>query len=123
MTSFLTTCTTTARRHSARANENSRLITQPQIGTFSRGEGCIILPLNRGRRATHSIMGERRSMRYWWVNQNQTYRHEVSGGYLWSPKRNANGARNTYYETMREVAPRRPHSFLLGYSLPPPHRC
>src|SRR3546814_16648113 len=30
-------------------------------------------------------------MRYWWVNQNQTYRHEVAGGYLWSPKRNANG--------------------------------
>ena len=44
-------------------------------------------------------------MRYWWVNQNQTYRHEVTGGYLWSPKRNANGARNPFYESMREVAP------------------
>ena len=44
-------------------------------------------------------------MRYWWVNQNQTYRHEVQGGYLWSPKRNANGARNAFYESMREVAP------------------
>lgn len=44
-------------------------------------------------------------MRYWWVNQNQTYRHEVNGGYLWSPKRNANGARNPFYESMREVAP------------------
>jgi putative restriction endonuclease len=44
-------------------------------------------------------------MRYWWVNQNQTYRHEVHGGYLWSPKRNANGARNPFYESMREVAP------------------
>ena len=44
-------------------------------------------------------------MRYWWVNQNQTYRHEISGGYLWSPKRNANGARNPFYESMREVAP------------------
>jgi putative restriction endonuclease len=44
-------------------------------------------------------------MRYWWVNQNQTYRHEVQGGYLWSPKRNANGARNPFYEAMREVAP------------------
>ena len=44
-------------------------------------------------------------MRYWWVNQNQTYRHEVQGGYLWSPKRNANGARNSFYESMREVAP------------------
>ena len=44
-------------------------------------------------------------MRYWWVNQNQTYKHEVGGGYLWSPKRNANGARNPFYESMREVAP------------------
>src|SRR5665811_1939636 len=44
-------------------------------------------------------------MRYWWVNQNQTYRYEVQGGYLWSPKRNANGARNPFYESMREVAP------------------
>jgi hypothetical protein len=43
-------------------------------------------------------------LRYWWVNQNQTYRHEVAGGYLWSPKRNANGARNPFYESMREIA-------------------
>ena len=44
-------------------------------------------------------------MRYWWVNQNQTFRHEIDGGYLWSPQRNANGNRNPFYETMREVAP------------------
>ena len=44
-------------------------------------------------------------MRYWWVNQNQTYRQEVDGGYLWSPKRNANGARNPFYEAMRELSP------------------
>ena len=44
-------------------------------------------------------------MRYWWVNQNQTFRQEIKGGYLWSPKRNANGARNPFYETMREVSP------------------
>ena len=44
-------------------------------------------------------------MRYWWVNQNQTYRHEVSGGYMWSPKRNRNGGRNPFYDFMREAAP------------------
>jgi len=44
-------------------------------------------------------------MRYWWVNQNQTFRHELAGGYLWSPKRNANGVRNPFYESMREVSP------------------
>jgi hypothetical protein len=44
-------------------------------------------------------------VRYWWVNQNQTYRHEVPGNYLWSPKRNTNGNRNPFYDFMREVAP------------------
>jgi len=43
--------------------------------------------------------------RYWWVNQNQTFRQEQEGGYLWSPKRKANDARNRFYEYMREVAP------------------
>jgi hypothetical protein len=44
-------------------------------------------------------------MRYWWVNQNQTYRAEVRGSFMWSPKRNANGVRNQFYENMRAVAP------------------
>jgi putative restriction endonuclease len=44
-------------------------------------------------------------MRYWGVNQNQTYRQELGGGYLWSHKRNTNGARNYFYQTMREVSP------------------
>jgi putative restriction endonuclease len=43
-------------------------------------------------------------MRYWWVNQNQTYKSEVPGGFLWSPKTRADGARNQFYENMREVA-------------------
>lgn len=44
-------------------------------------------------------------MRYWWVNQNRTYRQEVRGGYLWSPKLRQNGSTNPFYEFMREVAP------------------
>jgi putative restriction endonuclease len=44
-------------------------------------------------------------MRYWWVNQNQTYREEIRGNFMWSPKANANGARNQFYENMRQVAP------------------
>jgi hypothetical protein len=44
-------------------------------------------------------------VRFWWVNQNQTYRHEVRGGYLWSPKRKVNLAANPFYDFMREVAP------------------
>lgn len=44
-------------------------------------------------------------MRYWWVNQKQTYRHEVPGNYLWSPKAKSDGSRNPYYDFMREVSP------------------
>lgn len=44
-------------------------------------------------------------MRYWWVNQNQTYRHEVPGGYLWSPKTRSDGNSHYFYDTMKEVAP------------------
>jgi len=44
-------------------------------------------------------------LRYWWVNQNQTYRHEVGGGYLWSPKRKSNDVANPFYDFMREVSP------------------
>jgi len=44
-------------------------------------------------------------MKYWWVNQNQTYKQEINGGYMWSPKYNSNGARNHYYDNMKEVEP------------------
>ena len=42
-------------------------------------------------------------MRYWWVNQNQTFDPEFHGGYLWSPKRKSNQARNPFYEFMRNI--------------------
>ena len=44
-------------------------------------------------------------MRYWWVNQKQTYQHEVSGGYLWSPKKDVNGAAIRSYDLMRRISP------------------
>jgi hypothetical protein len=44
-------------------------------------------------------------MRYWWVNQNQTYQAEVRGNFMWSPKARRDGGRNQFYENMREVAP------------------
>jgi putative restriction endonuclease len=66
---------------------------------------ALLLPVDKKRSSLCGTIRERSTMRYWWVNQNQTFRHEVAGGYLWSPKRNANGARNPFYESMREVAP------------------
>lgn len=36
-------------------------------------------------------------MAFCWVNHKQTRNHEVRGGNLWSPMRNANGAINQTY--------------------------
>ena len=44
-------------------------------------------------------------MRYWWVSQNQTYRHEVLGQYMWSPKRDKTGGRVAAYDRMTAVQP------------------
>lgn len=44
-------------------------------------------------------------MQYWWVNQNQTYKHEIAGGFLWSPKVKANGAKNQFYDNMQLTEP------------------
>jgi hypothetical protein len=55
--------------------------------------------------------GER--LRYWWVNHNQSAAQEIAGGFLWSPKREANGARSQYYDNMR-IATR--GDLVLAYS-------
>jgi len=43
--------------------------------------------------------------KYWWVNQNQTAKYQITGGYMWSPKINTNGGRNRFYDYMTEVEP------------------
>lgn len=42
-------------------------------------------------------------MNYWWVNQNQTYKDEFKGGFLWSPKTTKDGKRNQFYDNMELV--------------------
>jgi len=44
-------------------------------------------------------------MNYWWVNQKQTYRHEIGEGYMWSPKRQQDGNKHFSYEFMKHVEP------------------
>ena len=44
-------------------------------------------------------------MRYWWVNQKQTFDKAVKAGYLWSPKTNVKGNINPSYENMTQVRP------------------
>ncbi len=42
-------------------------------------------------------------MAYWWVSQNQTYRHERSGEYLWAPNTDRRGVTPFHWSTMNEV--------------------
>ena len=41
--------------------------------------------------------------RYWWVNHKQTFKHEIAGSFLWSPKFKSNGDRNYFYDTMADA--------------------
>ena len=44
-------------------------------------------------------------MNYWWVSQKKTYRQEINGGYMWSPKANKNGQEIQPYKNMTLVEP------------------
>jgi putative restriction endonuclease len=44
-------------------------------------------------------------MSYWWVNHSQTFKQEIEGGYIWSPQKNRNGARNETYLNLTRVQP------------------
>ena len=40
---------------------------------------------------------------YWWVSQNQTYKQEVPGNFMWSPKTNSRGGRVPSYDFMEDM--------------------
>ena len=61
--------------------------------------------MNRDNPTRSHALGKELEMRYWWVNQNQTYKAEVQGGFLWSPKTNKGGQRNRFYDNMELVQP------------------
>jgi putative restriction endonuclease len=42
-------------------------------------------------------------MKYWWANQGQTHRHEISGGYLWAPKLDKTGRHRLAYDLMLQI--------------------
>ena len=44
-------------------------------------------------------------MNYWWVNHKQTFRAEIEGGYIWSPKKNKDGTRNQTYLNLPKTKP------------------
>ena len=42
-------------------------------------------------------------MKFWWVNQNRTWKQEIGGEYMWSPKKSSNNKKLVYYDNMKLV--------------------
>jgi putative restriction endonuclease len=55
--------------------------------------------------AIYSGKGASAGIRYWWVNNKQTYKHEILGNYLWSPTTKANGTASAFYDNMQRARP------------------
>lgn len=51
--------------------------------------------------------------RSWWVNQNQTNKAGVGGGYTWSPKTNRDGGFSQFYQNVTEA---RPGDFVFSFA-------
>jgi hypothetical protein len=43
-------------------------------------------------------------VRYWLVRHDKSCRHEISGGYIWAPKRNSGRRRARYYDAILNIA-------------------
>lgn len=80
---------------------NSDIPSRPQAGQW------LAAGWRRGtlQLSNQIVTFERTTVRYWWVNHKQTYRSEIEGGYVWSPKANSNGARNQTYLNLTLVRP------------------
>jgi putative restriction endonuclease len=82
---------------------------------FSGGEATVaqtlrglgfqvqVAALSDGRSSPGNVSLE--GVAYWWVNNKQTYTHEIGGKYLWSPVTRQDGGRNEFYENMKRVQP------------------
>lgn len=44
-------------------------------------------------------------MAFWWVNHNQTFKEEINGGLIWSPKTDSDGSKNESYINLTKCKP------------------
>lgn len=79
----------------------------PPDSKDTKNNGAMRVVLYKGQRLPFSLKNESvgRICQYWWVNHKQTYRSEIEGSYVWSPKTNSNGARNQTYLNLTLVRP------------------
>ena len=82
--------------------KSSNSLANLNVNEFNGNEHTVAQPL---REKGFVVDDFYREPKFWWVNQNQTFDEEVGGGFMWSPKQNSNGARNQFYDNMKEVQP------------------
>ena len=82
--------------------KSNPLLEHMKATAFNGNESTVAQPL---RAIGFRVDEFNRQLKYWWVNQNQTFGEEVGGGFMWSPKANSNGNRNQSYDNMTEVQP------------------
>ena len=63
-------------------------------------------------RLISALTGAGPKQRVWWVNQNQTFRQERKGGFLWAPKRNSAGRSQAHWDALTRA---RPGDVVLSY--------
>ena len=44
-------------------------------------------------------------MRYWWVNQGRSQKHQIAGGFIWSPKVRSDGRKHGTYTNLTRTSP------------------
>ena len=57
------------------------------------GEGNVFVPEDKNNR------------NYWWVNQGQTAKDEIEGGFLWAPKKNKQGTPLAHHTDLLKANP------------------
>ncbi|WP_415760273.1 HNH endonuclease [Pseudomonas sp. LT1P18] len=80
-------------------DEKGKIRMLPLGSKDTKNNGAMRVQIYKGKPKPFGLKNEsvRPTCQYWWVNHKQTYRSEIEGGYVWSPKANSNGARNQTY--------------------------
>lgn len=50
-------------------------------------------------------LGQPVRVRYWWIDHDKSHRHDIAGGYLWSPERISSRVHDRYCDAFRGAAP------------------
>ena len=70
------------------------------------------------RKLLESYSKFRTNVNYWWINHGITYKYEIKGNFLLSPKNSKDGSRNHYYDNMAALRPGdQVFSYSKGYLL------